>query len=56
MERRRLAKEFSVLIDTWWNVNSLALISAQIDFIVLIDTWWNVNSGKMKDSWKYDRF
>ena len=33
-----------VLIDTWWNVNSLASGSGSLTGTVLIDTWWNVNS------------
>ena len=34
-----------VLIDTWWNVNSLAIAVTDHDNIVLIDTWWNVNKN-----------
>ena len=37
------ADAYSVLIDTWWNVNSLRLISDVMCSQVLIDTWWNVN-------------
>ena len=34
---------YSVLIDTWWNVNEAGeRIVANKDG-VLIDTWWNVN-------------
>ena len=32
-----------VLIDTWWNVNQLALVPVAYNGSVLIDTWWNVN-------------
>ena len=32
-----------VLIDTWWNVNKICIISYVIKGFVLIDTWWNVN-------------
>ena len=32
-----------VLIDTWWNVNTLKSPDAKTDSTVLIDTWWNVN-------------
>ena len=33
-----------VLIDTWWNVNSICHKNIiDFEFIVLIDTWWNVN-------------
>ena len=34
---------FTVLIDTWWNVNiNFSGKMAQMS-TVLIDTWWNVN-------------
>ena len=32
-----------VLIDTWWNVNLLAVLVVVPVVGVLIDTWWNVN-------------
>ena len=35
-----------VLIDTWWNVNSLRRRSVAVAQFVLIDTWWNVNKAK----------
>ena len=38
-----------VLIDTWWNVNTLQSPDAKTDSTVLIDTWWNVN-------FKYESF
>ena len=44
---------FSVLIDTWWNVNFDSKWKFIIAFIVLIDTWWNVNDGS--DLGKNDR-
>ena len=34
---------FSVLIDTWWNVNLADWKCFVCMFTVLIDTWWNVN-------------
>ena len=40
------AKEASgVLIDTWWNVNTVKALKDSGFSGVLIDTWWNVNSG-----------
>ena len=36
-------EETQVLIDTWWNVNTLQSPDAKTDSTVLIDTWWNVN-------------
>ena len=35
--------EYTVLIDTWWNVNCIARSSNLYRRFVLIDTWWNVN-------------
>ena len=35
----------TVLIDTWWNVNSAWVFSVTIKVMVLIDTWWNVNES-----------
>ena len=32
-----------VLIDTWWNVNTLSPEEHRKHCRVLIDTWWNVN-------------
>ena len=32
-----------VLIDTWWNVNTLKKLKGLFGLMVLIDTWWNVN-------------
>ena len=41
--RYRPEQTVTVLIDTWWNVNTL-LQSLQLQAEqVLIDTWWNVN-------------
>ena len=40
---RVVPSRFSVLIDTWWNVNGETLNFAVRGFCVLIDTWWNVN-------------
>ena len=43
-------EEVTVLIDTWWNVNSkCAKISINARF-GLIDTWWNVNNNFRKNS------
>ena len=37
-----------VLIDTWWNVNTVIFsIYSRICNSVLIDTWWNVNSDQI---------
>ena len=33
----------SVLIDTWWNVNTESVADDGVTVTVLIDTWWNVN-------------
>ena len=33
----------TVLIETYWNVNTRVLNSSIIDFLVLIETYWNVN-------------
>ena len=33
-----------VLIDTWWNVNTVGRLIHLMFVRVLIDTWWNVNS------------
>ena len=35
-----------VLIDTWWNVNTLTVSVMPDSIKVLIDTWWNVNMYK----------
>ena len=35
---------YGVLIDTWWNVNAIVVITVSTTVIVLIDTWWNVNA------------
>ena len=35
--------EISVLIDTWWNVNTSEIKRSYQTAYVLIDTWWNVN-------------
>ena len=40
---RILFNPCAVLIDTWWNVNYLAVFLAVPVVGVLIDTWWNVN-------------
>ena len=37
----------SVLIDTWWNVNTFEFLAFTSCICVLIDTWWNVNSGNV---------
>ena len=34
---------YLVLIDTWWNVNTLPFANCDNVWYVLIDTWWNVN-------------
>ena len=34
---------YYVLIDTWWNVNTVYIQDMYRDYRVLIDTWWNVN-------------
>ena len=36
---------FTVLIDTWWNVNTTTRIITAMTTSVLIDTWWNVNDN-----------
>ena len=33
----------TVLIDTWWNVNTTEVPTTEAQKAVLIDTWWNVN-------------
>ena len=38
------ADAYSVLIDTWWNVNAAKPTKYYSFDIVLIDTWWNVNT------------
>ena len=38
-----------VLIDTWWNVNYLAVFLAVPVVGVLIDTWWNVNDDGLAE-------
>ena len=38
-----VGRVYLVLIDTWWNVNSIAFTFAFLKPKVLIDTWWNVN-------------
>ena len=45
-----LSSYWSVLIDTWWNVNEFhhTLVNYILD--VLIDTWWNVNVSALKKS------
>ena len=35
-----------VLIDTWWNVNTVNLQATGLRIYVLIDTWWNVNKSE----------
>ena len=37
---------YSVLIDTWWNVNMSGSGNELKTDLVLIDTWWNVNEFK----------
>ena len=37
-----------VLIDTWWNVNEIAIKVFNDSDVVLIDTWWNVNKIAIK--------
>ena len=39
----QVAKDTSVLIDTWWNVNVSRSNLPRKKASVLIDTWWNVN-------------
>ena len=34
---------YTVLIDTWWNVNKIKAKVFEEGKPVLIDTWWNVN-------------
>ena len=48
-----------VLIDTWWNVNTLINTCLLCIFTVLIDTWWNVNryaDGEYLDSLGFNRY
>ena len=41
----------TVLIDTWWNVNTNKLgAGVEAVELVLIDTWWNVNRLRLKVS------
>ena len=42
-ETVRRTRQKIVLIDTWWNVNSIQCIRQAAQGMVLIDTWWNVN-------------
>ena len=37
-----------VLIDTWWNVNTLTVSVMPDSIKVLIDTWWNVNNKMLE--------
>ena len=39
-------KQVTVLIDTWWNVNTVSITKENGVTTVLIDTWWNVNVFK----------
>ena len=39
---------FLVLIDTWWNVNSVYPYCNKYRPLVLIDTWWNVNCNAQR--------
>ena len=43
MEELVGGSEERVLIETYWNVNSVALISIAGCLPVLIETYWNVN-------------
>ena len=43
-QKRAFFLAFSVLIDTWWNVNFLLHVAIASSKLVLIDTWWNVNA------------
>ena len=45
-----------VLIDTWWNVNLLAVLVVVPVVGVLIDTWWNVNDVNDGDKLSADSF
>ena len=36
----------TVLIDTWWNVNTFTHWMKRRSESVLIDTWWNVNTKR----------
>ena len=47
---------FSVLIDTWWNVNSTLVFSEKVVAMVLIDTWWNVNQSNQNGKTHGNRF
>ena len=38
-----IVAEKTVLIDTWWNVNTVCRTHIEHLKEVLIDTWWNVN-------------
>ena len=44
------SEERGVLIETYWNVNTLSLNSSRVVVPVLIETYWNVNmKSKNKD-------
>ena len=50
---------FTVLIDTWWNVNIVACGGLAWYIKVLIDTWWNVNvarDSKLKQAIGFNRY
>ena len=46
VKKSYLLPPFSVLIDTWWNVNARIFMRACKTHFVLIDTWWNVNTDQ----------
>ena len=48
-----IVAEKTVLIDTWWNVNSENIISVGVIDLVLIDTWWNVNAFSSYVTFQY---
>ena len=49
-------KHYSVLIDTWWNVNLGKSYEQNATAEVLIDTWWNVNENQQLSFLRLTRF
>ena len=56
MIAKRIKSGESVLIDTWWNVNTSCLFMIIRSAPVLIDTWWNVNKGSDLDQYGDNEF
>ena len=45
METGKNHQDFSVLIETYWNVNKIGALVIFRQSHVLIETYWNVNSA-----------